>query len=117
MSMVGGGGLRGEWNLNAVAHMVGFAAMLITCGTLYAQLQYADQAASAEFERINRRLDAVEIEARRIEKHDLRLSSVEKQAANSAEVLESVKETLSSLSSDIRVVREILQRIESQGKQ
>ncbi|MDX0766817.1 hypothetical protein GOD36_32985, partial [Sinorhizobium medicae] len=63
-----------------------------------------------------KRLTAAEVSLRQIDNHELRISGVEKQAAEAATSMKAVESTLNILSSDMRLAREILQRIENGGR-
>ncbi len=54
-----------------------------------------------------------DVSLRQIDNHELRISSVEKQASEAAASMKAVENTLNSLSIVTRVMRESLQRIEA----
>ncbi len=104
-----------EWNLNTIVVLVGFASGFVAWGWTLNELQTGRSTNAANIERLDAKLTAVEVEARRIDTHELRIGNVEKQATDAATAMRAVETTLSSLSADIRVVREILQRLETAG--
>ena len=104
-----------EWNLNTIVVLVGFASGFVAWGYTLKDIQEGRATNAANIERLDARLTAVEVEARRIDTHELRIGNVEKQATDAATAMRAVEATLSSLSADIRVVREILQRLETAG--
>lgn len=102
-----------EWNLNTVVILLGFVGEFITWGATWNEVQNRSESNSVALEKMDKRLTAVEVEMRVLDTQDLRLSAVEKQASDAAVSMRSLEGTLNVLGSDIRVVREILQRIES----
>ena len=65
-------------------------------------------------------IDAIQADIRRLEttgrtldNHELRLTRVEDQASSAASAMRTVEASLNALASDIRVTREIVQRIEN----
>ena len=56
---------------------------------------------------------ALEVQSRRIDNHELRIANVEKQATDAATAMRAVEATLNALTTDVKVVREILQRLEA----
>ena len=104
---------RFEFNLNTFVILFGFAGGLIAWGATWERVN-ANQDSQANFiDRLDKRLTAAEVSLRQIDNHELRISAVEKQAAEAATSMKAVENTLNSLSIDTRVMREILQRIEA----
>ena len=102
-----------EWNLNTVVILVGFAGGFIAWGATWNEVQVRAEGNTASIERIDKRLTAVEASMRVLDTQELRISAVEKQASEASVSMRSLEATLNALGSDMRVVREILQRIES----
>jgi hypothetical protein len=102
-----------EWNLNTLVILLGFGGGLIAWGATWERVN-ANQGAHAQaLDRLDKRVTAVEATIRQIDTHELRISSVEKQAAEAATSMRAVESTLNALAADMRVTREILQRIEA----
>lgn len=102
-----------ELNPNTVIQIITICGFFIGGGMLWERINTGTNENRADIERIDKRLTAVEVEMRVLDTQDLRLSAVEKQANDAAVSMRSLEGTLNVLGSDIRVVREILQRIES----
>ncbi len=102
-----------EWNLNTVVILIGFVGGFVTWGATWNEVQNRAESNSVALDKMDKRLTAVEVEMRTLDTQELRLSAVEKQASDAAVSMRSLEGTLNVLGSDIRVVREILQRIES----
>lgn len=102
-----------EWNLNTVVILLGFVGGFVTWGATWNEVQNRSESNSVALDKMDKRLTAVEVEMRTLDTQELRLSAVEKQASDAAVSMRSLEGTLNVLGSDIRVVREILQRIES----
>jgi hypothetical protein len=107
---------RFEWNLNTIVVLLGFAAGLIGWGYTFNDIQVGRTQNKENIGRLDARLATVETEIRRIDNHELRITSIEKSAADAANTMRSLDKSINDLSSDMRVVREILQRIEAQQK-
>ncbi|MDE3831073.1 hypothetical protein [Sinorhizobium meliloti] len=105
---------RFEYNLNTLVVLFGFAGGLIAWGATWERVNANQdtQANSIDRRRLDKRLTAAEVSLRQLDKHELRISAVVKQAAEAATSMKAVENTLNSLSIDTRVMREILQRIE-----
>ncbi|WMT88288.1 hypothetical protein NO932_06665 [Pelagibacterium sp. 26DY04] len=103
---------RFEWNLNTVAIIIGFAVMIGGWGYNYSDLVAADRANAQAIEQI--RSDVAELSAtqRTLDNHELRLTAVETQARETVGAMRTIEQSLNSLSSDIRVMREIIERME-----
>lgn len=70
---------------------------------------------AAKFADANARITSNQVEARKIDNLAYRTTVLEQGAANTQKSLGDLKEQLGSLSADIRVVREILQRMDKEG--
>lgn len=102
-----------EWNLNTLVILFGFAGGLIAWGATWERVSANQDAHAASIDRLDKRVTAVEVTVRQLDTLDLRISAVEKQAAEAATSMRAVENTMHNLSSDMKVVREILQRIEA----
>ena len=104
-----------EWNLNTLVSLIGFIGIFFAWGATWNQVQSEMRANSAAIERLDKRLTAAEVALRTPDTQEIRIAAVEKQASEAAVSMRSLESTLNTLGSDIRVVREILQRIEGDG--
>lgn len=102
-----------KWNLNTVLQIVTICSFFVGGGMLWERINTGTEKNSTDIERIDKRLTAVEVGMRSLDTQELRISAVEKQASDAAVSMRSLETTLNSLVSDMRVVREILQRIEN----
>ncbi len=102
-----------EWNLNTVVILVGIIGAIMAWGASWARLSSSQNSHANALDRMDKRLTAAEVSLRQIDNHELRISAVEKQAAEAATSMKAVENTLNALSADTRVMREILQRIEA----
>ena len=102
-----------EWNLNTVVILLGFAGGLVAWGATWERLSSNQGAHARTLDQIDKRVTTLEASMRLLDNHELRISSMEKQAAEAATSMKVVESTLNSLSVDTRVMREILQRIEA----
>lgn len=104
---------RFEWNLNTIVVLVGFCSGFVAWGWTLNEIQTGRTLNASNIERLDARVSALEVSSRRLDNHELRLSNVEKQATDAATAMRAVETTLNALTTDVRVVREILQRIEA----
>jgi hypothetical protein len=102
-----------EWNLNTIVVLIGFASGFVAWGWTLNEMQTGRKVNASNIERLDARVTALEVSSRQLDNHELRLSNVEKQATDAASAMRSVEATLGGLTTDIRVVREILQRLEA----
>lgn len=102
-----------EINLNTVVVLVGFASGFVAWGYTLADLKAGRSENKQEIERLDTRMTALEVSSRRLDNHELRLGNVEKQATDAATAMRAVEATLNGLAADMRVTREILQRLEA----
>jgi len=102
-----------EWNLNTVVILLGFAGGVAAWGATWERLTANQDAHSVAIDRLDTRLTAVEVKIRALDTQELRISNIEKQASDAAVAMRSVEGTLNSLAADMKVTREILQRIEA----
>lgn len=59
------------------------------------------------------RVGALEADSRKLDTYGLRLDTLERQVVESAQGMRAVDQNINQLASDIRLVREILQRLEN----
>ncbi|AEG56179.1 hypothetical protein Sinme_4505 [Sinorhizobium meliloti AK83] len=104
---------RFAYNLNTLVILIGFAGGVAAWGATWERLSANQEVHASSIDRLDKRLTAAEVSLRQLDKHELRISAVEKQAAEAATSMKAVENTLNSLSIDTRVMREILQRIEA----
>lgn len=104
---------RWEWNINTAAILVGFCSGFVLWGYTLAEMQSAQRLAASNITQINARIDALESGSRLLANHELRITTVERDTAATAAAMKAVEGSLNSLASDMRVTREILQRIEA----
>lgn len=102
-----------EWNLNTVVILMGFAGGIAAWGGMWERVNAGNAANGAAVDRLDKRMTALEVSIRRLDTQELRIGAVEKQAQDAALVMRSVEGTLNALAADMRVTREILQRIET----
>ncbi len=116
-----------EWNLNTIVTLVGFAGGLvawgITLGTFSSEMRayetrfntyVNDQRVVAS--RNEERMRAVESDTKKTDNLAYRVTVVEQNAANTSQAIVELKSIVNSQSTDIKVMREILEQFrETQG--
>lgn len=103
---------RWEWNVNTVAVLTGFAAGFVAWGYTLSELETGRLTNASNITRLEVRVERLEGTSRVLDNHELRINTVEKQAVDAATAMRSVEQAISSLASDTRLVREILERLE-----
>lgn len=102
-----------EWNLNTLVLIIGLGSGLIAWGTTWGKFDAAIERAVVNVDRLEVRLTALEVQSRQLDNHELRISANERQMSSSATAMRAVETTLNGLTGDVRVVKEILQRLEA----
>ncbi|MBD9640725.1 hypothetical protein IB277_30990 [Ensifer sp. ENS07] len=105
-----------EWNLNTLVILLGFISGIAAWGMTWERLTANQQVHAENIDKLDKRVTTLEASMRLLDNHELRITGVEKQAAEAATSMRAVENTLNNLSSDMRLVREILQRLEESGR-
>lgn len=105
-----------EWNLNTVLQLVGFGLLLVGWGYAVADLRQGRALNASEISDLKARVSVNEKAIRQIDNHELRITNMERAAADASSTMRSLENTLNGLASDMKVTREILQRIEASQK-
>jgi len=102
-----------EWNLNTVVVLIGFAGGFVAWGYTLSTMQIGLATSASNIVDLSARVSANELSLRRLDNHELRLTSIEKAADNATASMRALEKTLGDLASDMKVTREILQRLEA----
>lgn len=105
-----------EWNVNTIAVLAGFAAGFVAWGYTLAELKTGRETNAANITEIRGDIRTLntgfQSQQRLTENHELRINVVERQAGEAAAAMRAVENSISSLASDMRLTREILERLE-----
>lgn len=111
---------RLEWNLNTVIQIITLVTMACGGVALWVnrsrdvdELQSWKLSQSAHSDIMEARIDKVEAQ---VSNHEYRINIGEQSNANTVSSIKDVQSTLNQQSGDLRVVKEILQRIEAAQK-
>lgn len=108
-----------EWNINTVISVAGFCLTLAggvyAYGQLTSQVGYTEEQLASYRAATDARVAAIEQSTRQIDALAFRLTAAESTNAAISRGLADLQAAVSQQSGDIRVVREILQRIERQA--
>ena len=107
--------LRYELNLNTIVQLVGFALLLWAGGQGWGDLNTRVKALEDQSAKEEQRVSNVESDVRKYDNLLYRITVVEQANASVAKSLEDLKSSVSDLSGDTKVMREILQRLESKA--
>lgn len=102
-----------KWNLNTIVVLTGFAAGFVTWGYTVAELKGTVATTETGMNRVSGRVSALEQSSRTLDNHELRITAVERRVDSSDASARATDATLNALGTDIRVMKEILQRIEA----
>lgn len=104
-------------NLNTMVVIGGFLitiiTMIFTGGVKFSAVNSGIEANKNAVANLHTRVSSIESVQRTIDNHELRIKTMESQMLDSIAGIRAVETSMGQLSSDIRVVREILQRLES----
>lgn len=100
---------RYEVNLNTIILGATLIATGVGWGVSYNALVNGRDTNAANIQRLETRLSALETTGRVLDNHELRITRVESQAAETGTVLRSVESKLAKFETDIAVIRQILE--------
>ena len=101
------------WNLNTVVILLGFASGIAAWGATWERTTASATENARRIDGAVNRIANLEITSRLLDNHELRITSMEQNAARVAETVRSMEALLGDLRTDIRVTREIVQRLEN----
>lgn len=105
-----------ELNPNTLVVLVGFAAGFVAWGYTLNDLRSGRALNADNISRLEARVATIEAVGRVLDNHELRISNVEVSSRDAAAAMRAVEASLNNLSSDVRMTREIMERLErSQG--
>ena len=102
-----------QWNLNTIVILAGFAGGLVTWGYTFAEMRNTQDNNVKTISALDTRVSANEVAMRRIDNHEIRITSIEKQMADSSSTMREVQATLNKLAADMQTANAILSRIEA----
>lgn len=105
-----------EWNLNTLVVLAGFAGGFVAWGYTLADIKQGREVNESKIVDLTARVSSNETALRRIDNHELRITNMEKAATDATATMRSLETTLNGLATDMKVTREILQRIEASQK-
>lgn len=103
---------RYEFNLNTGLLFVTLIATGVGWGMAYNALVAGRDANAANIARLETRIAALETTGRILDNHELRISNVEVSSRDASAALRAVETSINALASDVRLTREILERLD-----
>lgn len=103
---------RYEINLNTALLFITLIATGVGWGIAYNALVTGRDTNAANIARLETRIAALETTGRVLDNHELRISAVEVSSRDASAALRAVESSINSLASDMRLTREILERLE-----
>lgn len=105
---------RYELNLNTVILCVTLVVTGAGWGIAYHALVQGRDNNAASISRLETRVATLETTGRVLDNHELRIVTVERQATEASSATRAVEHSINNLSADMRVIKEILERLERQ---
>lgn len=106
-------------NLNTYLQLAGFIIMIlggaVIGGILFSEIRTGLSAHTGRLDFLDTRVSKLEADTRVLDTFAIRLERVEKQAEGTATGVRNVESSINQVTSDIRLVREILQRLEQKS--
>lgn len=103
---------RYELNLNTLLLFVTLILTGVGWGMAYNALVNGRDANAANIERLETRIVSLETTGRILDNHELRISNVEVSSRDASAALRAVETSINALASDMRLTRELLERME-----
>lgn len=100
----------------SVGNIIVIGTLVFTIIGGYFTLKYSTEENTKQITDISARVSANEMAIRRIDTHELRITNLEKAAGDASSAMRSLESTLNGVASDLKVTREILQRLEANQK-
>jgi hypothetical protein len=108
--------VKREWNINTIISLAGFVLTLAggvyAYGQLTLQVGYTSQELAAYRAATDVRITAVELAARQFDRLEFRIGAAEDSNASIARGLDDLQSAVANQSGDIRVIVEIVKRLE-----
>lgn len=102
-----------EWNLNTIMQLITLVSIIFGGGWVLAAQQQSVEQTKKDLDNLSSRVLSMEASIRKIDTQELRLTNVEKNIGDTSALLRSVETSVNALGTDVKVVREILQRLEA----
>lgn len=108
--------LRYEFNLNTIVQLVGFAAIIWGFGQGWGNLDSRVKELEEAGAKRDQQIATLQVDTRKYDNLVYRVTVVEQASAAVTQKIDALQQAVNDQSGDIRVMREILQRIENQAK-
>lgn len=112
-------GPKKEWNINTIISVLGFGITLVAISIGYGQFTERMEQATLDFSTYRTatdlRLSKLETDTRQIDNLAFRMAAAESSNATVTKVMADLQAAVAQQSGDIRVVREILTRLDRQS--
>lgn len=105
-----------EWNPNTLFQVVQLLVLMSGGIWFLGGVSAANEDNAKNIAALIARVGVLESDSRQLDTHKLRIENLERQVIESAQGMRAVDQNINQLASDIRLVREILQRLENGGR-
>jgi len=102
-----------KWNINTVAILVTFIGGFVAWGYTLSAIQIGLSNNEQKIMDLSARVSVNELALRRVDSHELRITNMEKTNDTTFSSVRALEKTLGDLASDVKVTKEILQRLEA----
>ncbi len=101
-----------EWTPNTIAIVLGIGVTLASWSGSYALLNARAQTSEESIQDILTEIKRIDQTDRTLDSHEIRLTAVERRQGEASTDMRGLEMAINELSSDVRLTREILQRLE-----
>lgn len=101
-----------EWSPNTIAIVLGIGVTLASWSGSYALLNARAQTSEESIQDILTEIKRIDQTDRTLDSHEIRLTAVERRQGEATTDMRGLEIAINELSSDVRLTREILQRLE-----
>ena len=98
--------------ISGAGFLIVFLTLIFGWGAVYQRVDAGQQTNAEDISLLENRVSQIEADRSRLDAHDMQIAMLDRRTEAAAGAMRSVEQALSNLSADMRVTREILERIE-----
>lgn len=101
-----------EWSLNTIVILMGFLATAVAWGYTLSEFANGRAQDARSIVEIRAEIKRIDETDRQLDSHEIRLTAVERRQGEASTDMRGLEMAINQLSSDVRLTREILERLE-----